>query len=169
MVAVVMVLAACGKPADPPTPATRVASAAPGVPGAQVAGAINDYKLKSMAIEAQVQLNRLGKMAKIVFIEAGKYPAGTTALTPAAKCCDGPNHRCVVSPADWEAPAWRALDFQIEDPGYFRYSYTGTDTTFTATAVGDLDCDGTEITYTLVGTVATGSPTVVLTQPVTLD
>jgi hypothetical protein len=40
-----------------------------------------------------------------------------------------------------------------------------TPTSFTAKATGDLDCDGTEIVYTLVGTAVNGNPAVELIEP----
>jgi hypothetical protein len=62
-------------------------------------------------------------------------------------------------------PAWSKLDFQIDEPSLFVYTYTGAAQSFTATAAGDLDCDTIEITYTLTGTAVNGNPAVVLTEP----
>lgn len=62
-------------------------------------------------------------------------------------------------------PVWKALDFEIDEDTLFYYDYTDTAASFTATATGDLDCDGTEIVYTLVGTALNGVPTVQLTEP----
>ena len=68
-------------------------------------------------------------------------------------------------PADWSDPVWQALDFQIDHPTLFQYSYASDGTSFNATAVGDLDCDGTFITYTLSGTAENGNVQVKLTEP----
>ena len=53
---------------------------------------------------------------------------------------------------------WRALNYQIADDHYFRWGYSGATTTdklarFTASAEGDLDCDGTFSSYQIRGTV----------------
>ena len=48
---------------------------------------------------------------------------------------------------------------------HMHYDDTGTATTFTAKATGDLDCDGTEIVFTLVGSASSGNPAVTLTEP----
>jgi hypothetical protein len=60
---------------------------------------------------------------------------------------------------------WTRLDFQIDDPGYFQYAYESDGKTATATATGDLDCDGTSIVYTLKMTVEDGNVVKALTQP----
>jgi hypothetical protein len=62
-------------------------------------------------------------------------------------------------------PVWQALDFSIEEPHRFRYTYESDGKTATATAIGDLDCDGTAITYTLSATAPDGTPTVQITEP----
>jgi hypothetical protein len=47
---------------------------------------------------------------------------------------------------------WKELDFSIDDAHLFRYDYTSTDgKSFVAHAVGDLDCDGEAVSYTLTG------------------
>ena len=44
---------------------------------------------------------------------------------------------------------WNELDMSMYDPHLFQYTYEGETTSATATAIGDLDCDGTTIKYTL--------------------
>ena len=66
-------------------------------------------------------------------------------------------------------PAWDELDFEIGEPSFFRYGYQSDGATLTATAVGDLDCDGNEVTYTLTVTTAGGTPEVTRTKPTTAD
>jgi hypothetical protein len=61
---------------------------------------------------------------------------------------------------------WQALDFQLDEPHYYQYAYNPTALdAFTATAVGDIDCDTTTITYALNGTAVNGNPAVVLVKP----
>jgi hypothetical protein len=123
--------------------------------------------------EAALQLNKIGKNAKRVYSETSSFVVGTAAQLPrklgGGGCCRGGgaygNH-CKAVPASFAAdPVWRSLDFQIDEDSLFYYDYTGTATSFTAKATGDLDCDGTEIVYTLVGTAVNGNPAVQLIEP----
>ena len=60
-------------------------------------------------------------------------------------------------PADWGDPAWQCLKFSINEPQFYRYTYvgntttTGTAATYTATANGDLDGNGVQSTFQLIG------------------
>ena len=132
--------------------------------------AASDYRSRTRRIEAQLQLNKLGKAARIAYVENDKFPTEAAPLTPASDCCaenfEG-KRKCGPSAASWSTPAWRALDFEISEPHLFRYSYTPSadGSSFTATAVGDLDCDGVTITYTLRGSTVNGTPKLELTEP----
>jgi prepilin-type N-terminal cleavage/methylation domain-containing protein len=70
-------------------------------------------------------------------------------------CCDIPGDKCAPDPALWTGSHWNALKFSMDDPHYYSYSYvgsnTGTDSTFAATAYGDLNCDTTYSTFEMVG------------------
>jgi hypothetical protein len=139
-----------------------------GIVSAVAIPAFMDYMKRSKQTEASLQLNKLGKSAKLGFAETARFPAGTAPLTPAEPCCGQPNHRCRAAPALYAAsPVWRGLDFQIDEPTRFQYSYRASadGQSFVAKAVGDLDCDGVFITYELAGVAVDGNPTVTLTEP----
>ncbi len=108
--------------------------------------------------EAELQLGRIAKTAKQTFVETSAFTAGKVGPTPAGDptkgCCTGGTNRCPSSAKEWASPVWKSLDFQIVDDVYYRYTYESDGKTFTATAVGDLDCDGNAATYTLTGTAA---------------
>ncbi|TNE49528.1 MAG: prepilin-type N-terminal cleavage/methylation domain-containing protein [Deltaproteobacteria bacterium] len=59
--------------------------------------------------------------------------------------------------ANWEAEPWKSIKFGINKAHYFQYQYlptsTGTASQFTIWARANLDCDGTESTYTVRATV----------------
>jgi type IV pilus assembly protein PilA len=140
-----------------------------GILAAVAIPAFMDYMKRSKKTEAALQLNKIGKNNKRVYSETSAYStvAGAALPTPIGVGCCGAasNNHCPVS-AGWATdPGWKALDFQIDEPSLFFYTYAGTATTFTATAQGDLDCDGTPIVYTLSGTAVGGNPAVVLTEP----
>ena len=143
-----------------------------GILAAVAIPAFMDYMKRSKKTEASLQLNKIGKNSKRAYMENSQYVVGTTGNTPTPVgkgCCGGagasPNH-CKASPVSWTGDStWTSLDFEIDEDTLFYYKYVGAATVFTATAVGDLDCDGTEITYTLSGTAASGNPAVSLSEP----
>src|SRR6185436_10954934 len=128
------------------------------------------YMKRSKKTEASLQLNKIGKNAKRVYSETSAYIVGTAAQLPvkpgAGGCCGGPNNHCAPVPASFAGNAvWSALDFQVDEASLFYYDYTGTATVFTAKATGDLDCDNTEIVFTLNGISTGGNPAVTLVEP----
>ena len=145
-----------------------------GILAAVAIPAFMDYMKRSKKTEASLQLNKIGKNSKRAYMEKSQYVAGSAAPLPTAgtggACCGvsgslAANH-CKANAAGFTGDTvWSALDFEIDEETLFVYSYTGTATTYTATAVGDLDCDGTNITYTLAGTAVAGQPAYTLTEP----
>lgn len=139
-----------------------------GVLAAVAIPAFMDYSHRSRKTEAALQLNKIGKSAKRAYLETSMFPPGNAPLTPPEPCCGQPNNHCAAAPQLYAAdPVWKALDFQIDEPTLFQYSYSaGPDgKSFVAKAIGDLDCDGTFITYELRGTAMDGNPMVTLTEP----
>lgn len=86
------------------------------------------------------------------------------ALTPARSCCET-GVKC-DEPKAWQQPLWQELDFSLDAPHLFRYSYESDGRSFTAKAVADLDCDGIEITYVMKGTLdAQGNLSTTIVEP----
>ena len=85
----------------------------------------------------------------------------TVAETPANTACNGASSKKHAPQANmWDNDSWQSLNFAVEDPFLFQYSYTstgaaapGTDSAFTARANGDLNCDGVLSTFERVATV----------------
>ena len=120
---------------------------------------------KALNTEAQVQLNQLSRKLKTYYITMAAFPAGKTGPLPATPCCKSTGGRCPVTSA-WHAdPIWKELGFDVLDATRFQLAYESDGTTATATAIADLDCDGTPITYTLKLTAKDGVPHAVLDQP----
>lgn len=122
-----------------------------GVLAAVAIPAFLQYQMKAKRPEAVLQLKRLERNIKLAHATNGTLPKGKVELTPGKPCCE--TGGACSDPAAWKDPVWQALDFQIDEPHRFRYSYESNGKTFTVKAVGDLDCDGTEIQYTMVGTI----------------
>lgn len=127
--------------------------------------AFKDYTQKSKTSEAELQLAKLKHNVKSLYALDGAFPTVSAPLTPSTSCCTHGKKLCPVLAADWATVPWQSLDFQLDEPHLFRYELQSTPTRFVARAVGDLDCDGVEITYTLTGTVTNGEPTFTLTEP----
>jgi hypothetical protein len=127
----------------------------------------DDYRGKAKATEAKLQLRKLEKQLKVYYIEKASFPKGQAGPMPAKPCCEGPNGKCPVEPASaWAAnPVWKELDFQIDEPAIFQYSYASDGNTVTATAVGDPSCGGHPVTYKLEGKAEGGNPTFTTTDP----
>ncbi len=88
-----------------------------------------------------------------------QFPA-STGVTPGKSCCGSlgspfdkdKDGRCDVDPASWDNLTWASLSFQINDQHYFTYAFdwngkTLSEARFTASAYGDLDCDGEFSTF----------------------
>jgi hypothetical protein len=126
----------------------------------------DDYRGKAKATEAKLQLRKLEKGLKAYYIEKASLPKGKAGPTPAKPCCEGPNAKCPVEASAWTAdPVWKALDFSIDEPAIFQYSYESDGNTVTVTAVGDPSCGGHPVTYKIEGKVDNGNLTFTKTDP----
>ena len=57
----------------------------------------------------------------------------------------------------------------MKGPHKFAYTYEGSPTQFTATAIGDLNCDGKTVTFTLKGVAENGAVKLEWVKPATLE
>src|SRR5215475_15754415 len=113
-----------------------------GILAAVAIPAFMDYMKRSKKTEAALQLNKIGKNAKRVFIETGSFPKGNAPLTPPQSCCGQPNNHCPAAAELYAAdPVWKELDFLIDEPTLYQYSYQASadGQSFVAKAIGDLD------------------------------
>lgn len=137
-----------------------------GILAAVAIPAFMDYTKRSKVIEADLYLMRLERAAKRYAAENNGFPRASAPLTPATPCCAGPGARC-NDPQGWATPEWRELDFAIDEPHRFQYSYESDGKTFTARAVGDVRCDGNAVRYELRGTLdGSGTTAFSLTGPI---
>ncbi|MBL8623167.1 MAG: hypothetical protein JNK64_17785 [Myxococcales bacterium] len=129
------------------------------------------YQQKSKRSEAELNLNAIKKYAAMNYAEMAGFPPGSAGPTPATSCCADPTRRCQPDPIAWQGEPWATLGFEMTSPHFYQYTYTGTadGQSFTATAIGDLDCDGNEVVYTLTGRVVGGSPSFELSPPTGRD
>jgi Tfp pilus assembly protein PilE len=113
--------------------------------------ALMDYMRKSKKSEAPLQLRHIAEKCKDYEIVKQDYPPSSTTNQPGVDGGACPNRFPIVPATTWNTdPAWGALDFHIDEQGLFTYHFVHTSTTQAyATAVGDLNCDTTLISYSL--------------------
>jgi prepilin-type N-terminal cleavage/methylation domain-containing protein len=137
-----------------------------GILAAVAIPAFMDYMKKSKKTEASLQLNKIAKNNKTYYVTNAGFVSTTGSILPGAEggACSGPNKHFAT--VDWSTEAgWKDLDFQIDEPNLFSYTYTGDSASPSATAVGDLDCDGVFITYTLSMTSVNGNAAGSIQEP----
>jgi prepilin-type N-terminal cleavage/methylation domain-containing protein len=136
-----------------------------GILAAVAIPAFMDYMKKSKKTEASLQLNKISKNSKTYYITNAAFVPTNGAATPTGTACTQTGKKFPVTTAWQDTAGWQALDFQIDEPNLFQYAYTGGSTTAEATAIGDLDCDSTMITYTLSLTAPGGNVSGIITEP----
>jgi hypothetical protein len=114
--------------------------------------------------DARLQLSKLSKTARIYFAMNADFPVGHVGSTPVTPCCRGANGECPPQREDWTNPVWQTLDFQIDEPHRFQYTWDSDGKTFTAKAVGDPECTGNTVTLVLRGTSENGVPRMTLSE-----
>ena len=115
---------------------------------------------KSKLSEATVNLERLYEAARRYHGDKHAFPPGSAGPTPPlGACCAQAGKKCAPDPKLWTGSPWKELQFQMDDPGYFSYTYASDGASFTVTAHGDLDCDGVYSTFELVGSTQGGQVT----------
>ena len=126
---------------------------------------------KAKTAEATTLVKRLYDGARSYFSEernsrgsilpiAKQFPRSAPATAPAlGACCAHAGWKCPPDTSLWTDDSWQSLKFGVADPGYYSYTYLSTGTEgasqFSATANGDLDCDGVYSTFEMVGSVQT--------------
>ena len=130
-----------------------------GILAAVAIPAFMDYMKKSKTTEASLQLNKIAKNSKAYYITNARYITTSAGPEPATTPCGAKVQ------GTWSDPTWLEMDFQIDEPVLFSSTYPGAAASASALAVGDLDCDKTEITYTLDLTSPSGNPTAIITEP----
>jgi len=123
-----------------------------GILAAVAIPAFMDYMKKSKKTEAPLQLKNIADKSKDFQINHTTLPPSSTTTHAGADgaACSASNGKFAIEPASsWFAdPAWSSLDFHIDEETQFTYHYTGGSATAgNAQAVGDLDCDGTQISF----------------------
>jgi prepilin-type N-terminal cleavage/methylation domain-containing protein len=136
-----------------------------------------DMMKNSKRSEAEVNLDSIKKGVKSRLAEFAGFVTASEGETPDEACCDSgeTDRKCLPDATIWTsgdaaAPSgWDEINFNVDEKHYFQYAYEGESGAFTALAVGDLDCDDTEVTYSLVGDYNDGNPLYTLVKPARPD
>jgi type IV pilus assembly protein PilA len=139
-----------------------------GILAAVAIPAFMKYIRRSKTVEATMNVRKLFDSSVSYYegehadsagnIVAKAFPTVGTNPAPAANsCCGQTGDKCKPATTNFDDNGWASLNFSVDDPFYYWYSYTssGTDTgaKFDATANGNLDCDGTYSTFSRHGSV----------------
>jgi hypothetical protein len=118
--------------------------------------------------EVEASLASLAAALERYHVAHGQYPSVMEGITPAMDCCRqdfGQRGLCAPSASAFDAEIWCTLGFRPRGAHYFRYAYFGTVSNAIITATGDLDCDGTLLTYTIGAITKDGAPRVEIVAP----
>ncbi|MEO6771855.1 MAG: prepilin-type N-terminal cleavage/methylation domain-containing protein [Kofleriaceae bacterium] len=135
-----------------------------------------EYMKRSKTTEANLNLNKIGKASKRIKGEIGTYALEAGNMLPHASgsCCGDSggstsvNNKCTPNPDAFTSDAgWAHLEFSVDEPSLYNYAYVPAGGTgFTAYAVGDIDCDLVQATFTMIGiTTSTGNAGVTIIPP----
>ena len=135
-----------------------------GILAAVAVPAFIKYVRRAKTVEATESLDKIKIGAREYFIadhwssdgtlENRQFP-GTMWSPNVLPCCQ----KCTNASAEWDTKGWDTLKFALTEPHYYSFWFTsngsGNNSTFQATAFGDLDCDNTLSMYGIRGSVDT--------------
>jgi prepilin-type N-terminal cleavage/methylation domain-containing protein len=115
-----------------------------------------DKPKKAKEAEASLELERMAKQAKSVFLADGAFPQGTATTLPGndGAACKNPSKKFAPTTAWSNDIVWGTLDFRITEATKYSFHYESIDeNNAIITAVADLNCDGTltKLTMKLTG------------------
>jgi hypothetical protein len=126
---------------------------------------VKAYQARITRVEASLALLKLKRQLSIRATETTAFPTGKARTLPDKSCCAQPDQQCAVTGAWAKDPLWTQLDFQLDEPSRFQYTYQSNGKTARVTAVGDPTCAGKPITFTLDAKLVDGAPVFTQTDP----
>lgn len=139
-----------------------------GILAAVAIPAFMKYIKKSKTSEARQFVKKIYDGARSYYMDRGvgkgigggtiapQFPVeAATPTVPALGDCCAAGDKCAPDATLWTDPSWVALQFSVDDPHYYSYTYAtaAPATQFTARANGDLDCDGEYSTFEMYGVI----------------
>jgi type IV pilus assembly protein PilA len=137
-----------------------------GILAAVAIPAFNKYIKRSKTAEAAGHLNKMWA-GSVAYFESDHLDAAGALLpkqfpasvnnVPGAECTCQATGKCPGGGTEWQHASWVSLQFSIPDAFIYKPKYTssgsGSTSTFTAEAIGDLDCNGTLATFKRLGAI----------------
>ena len=132
-----------------------------GILAAVAIPAFMKYIRRSKTTEATMNIRKLFDSSVAYFEEEHasrtgdivpkQFPVTATTSPALNTCATQPGGKCAPASSYWTQHTWNALNFSIDDPFYYSYTYEsgGSDSTstFTARANGNLNGDATFSTF----------------------
>jgi prepilin-type N-terminal cleavage/methylation domain-containing protein len=137
-----------------------------GILAAVAIPAFSKYIKRSRTAEAAGHLNKMWA-GSVTYFESDhtdangamlpkQFPASVNNV-PGLNCSCQATGKCPGGGDEWKNASWVSLSFSIPDPFLYKPKYTsagtGSASTFSAEAVGDLDCNSTESNFKRLGAV----------------
>jgi hypothetical protein len=107
--------------------------------------------------EAVFELEAIGELLSKTYARDHKFPVGRVGPTPARSCC-GKTGYCALDASDWDTGLWHDVGYKPKLPPLYQFSYESDGSSMSITAVGDMDCDKTLVTYKIEGSIEKGVP-----------
>jgi len=137
-----------------------------GILAAVAIPAFSKYIKRAKTAEAAGHLNKMWA-GSVSYFETDHVDANGAALpkqfpatvnnVPGQECSCQATGKCPGGGTEWQNATWVALGFSIPDPFLYKPKYTsagtGSSSTFSAEAIGDLDCNGTLANFKRLGAV----------------
>ncbi|HEV7559663.1 MAG TPA: prepilin-type N-terminal cleavage/methylation domain-containing protein [Kofleriaceae bacterium] len=125
-----------------------------GILAAVAIPAFMDYMKKSKRTEAPLQLRIIKDKSNDYATPQPRYAPSSVAQfagNDGAACSSTTGKMAIIPSSSWFSDsAWNSLDFHIDEETQFTYHFNHISATQAAAiAVGDLDCDGTMISYSM--------------------
>jgi len=134
-----------------------------GLAGLEIARLVQETSdcLPSRTQEARDGVERIYTAAREYYLSRSSdrlqasFPQLSAGPTPPIGACCKNGGMCDPNPNLWTGAEWRALAFSIDRPHSYSFEYrvtqsSGPNASFTARAIGDLDCDGEYSTFQMV-------------------
>jgi len=139
-----------------------------GILAAVAIPAFSKYIQRAKTAEAANHLNKMWT-GSVAYFETDHVDTSGVALpkqfpasinnVPGLDCACQATGKCPGGGAEWQSPTWVQLSFSLPDPFLYKPRYTsagtGSASTFSAEATGDLNCNGTQSNFKRLGAVDT--------------
>ena len=120
-----------------------------GILAAVAIPAFTRYVKRSKTAEASGNIAKIYQGEVTYFQSVGDRAVAPTFITAAANPASDPSDtKFPANTAAWTGAEWTALGFSLDSAHYFQYATSGSATSFSVTATGDLDGDNVNSTFT---------------------